>query len=415
MPTSSTPQKARRRKGEGTFRHLDGDRYQVIVTIDGQRVSRTFHASNRTEANRTADDVRTAIRQDFENRPQGKDAEREERRTWTVERYSKHYLETWAPYHLEATTRARYSSIHTLQVVPNIGHLRMAEVTPSDLTAMYAKLALPGAGARKGKLSGLTILTVHMVVRALFTFACKVEEDFDKNPAEQKSAQPKVDRTSRKPRALDVADVERFVALVEEKAPAIAVPVMLSAYLGTRRGETVALRWSDVDYKTGTLLVRRAATWTKEDGLNVKTTKNGKERTIPLDPHTVSRLKAIESQQKRDRMRLGKAWEGAKTHADDYIAATSTGALWRPTEFGASFRTFCKQQSMTHITPHVLRHAFVSQMIALGFDAVTIAAMTGHSPDVLLKTYAHAFDKRKREAMNTLGDERRKAREAVAG
>jgi hypothetical protein len=51
-------------------------------------------------------------------------------------------------------------------------------------------------------------------------------------------------------------------------------------------------------------------------------------------------------------------------------------------------------------------------MIALGFDAVTIAAMTGHSPDVLLKTYAHAFDKRKREAVDKLGAARQAARQA---
>ncbi len=51
-------------------------------------------------------------------------------------------------------------------------------------------------------------------------------------------------------------------------------------------------------------------------------------------------------------------------------------------------------------------------MIALGFDAVTIAAMSGHSPDVLLKTYAHAFDGRKREAMEALGAARLAARAA---
>lgn len=415
MATTSAPTKVRRRKGDGTFRHLGEDRYQVIITVDGKRVSRTFHAPNRTEANKKAAEARVALAREGHDKANTKDAERAERQTWTVEQYSAYYFEKYAPDHLADTTRARYASIHKLQIVPLIGKMKMAEVTAADLTAMYAKLGQPGAGARKGKLSGLTILTVHMVVRALFTFACEVERDFAENPAEQKNAQPKVDRTSRKPTALDVADVERFVALVEAKAPAIAVPVMLSAYLGTRRGETVALRWSDVDYADASIRVRRAATWTKDAGLNVKTTKTGKERTIPLDAHTIARLRAVESQQKRDRMRLGKAWEGAETHAEDYIAATSTGALRRPTEFGATFRSFCKTNKMRHITPHVLRHAFVSQMIALGFDAVTISAMTGHSPDVLLKTYAHAFDKRKREAMDTLSEARRVAREALAG
>jgi len=51
-------------------------------------------------------------------------------------------------------------------------------------------------------------------------------------------------------------------------------------------------------------------------------------------------------------------------------------------------------------------------MIALGFDAVTIASMSGHSPDVLLTTYAHAFDGRKREAMDALAEARKQAQTA---
>jgi integrase len=84
----------------------------------------------------------------------------------------------------------------------------------------------------------------------------------------------------------------------------------------------------------------------------------------------------------------------------------------RPDTFGLAFRTLCKQHKVVGMTPHLLRHAWVSQMIALGFDAVTIAAMSGHSPDVLLRIYAHAFDARKREAMDALGEARKAARAA---
>jgi integrase len=81
-----------------------------------------------------------------------------------------------------------------------------------------------------------------------------------------------------------------------------------------------------------------------------------------------------------------------------------------PNTFANASRVLAKQNKMTHVTPHILRHAWVSQMIALGYDAVTIAKMTGHSPEVLLRTYAHAFDKRKREAVDALGEARRAAR-----
>ena len=84
----------------------------------------------------------------------------------------------------------------------------------------------------------------------------------------------------------------------------------------------------------------------------------------------------------------------------------------QPCPLSGAFRVLAKQNALEDVTPHALRHAWVSQMIALGFDAVTIATMTGHSPDVLLRVYAHAFDRRKREAVEALAEARRAARTA---
>ncbi len=152
-------------------------------------------------------------------------------------------------------------------------------------------------------------------------------------------------------------------------------------------------------------------TQTPTDGVAVKSTKTGKQRTIPLDAHTVAGLRAIQRERRERRLSLGpKHWHGADSATDDYLATTPDGAMIEPDLFTNSFRTLAKQNKLAHITPHVLRHAWVSQMIALGFDAVTIATMTGHSPDVLMRTYAHAFDKRKREAVEALGEARREAR-----
>lgn len=402
----------RRPKGTGSLRNLSGNRWQITVKVGGKRLSRVFTARNATEANRAADAVRIELQAARERVKDTAGAEREQRRTWTVEQYIVYYLREWAPHHLANTSRERYSQITKHQIIPHIGKKRMAEVTVADLKGMYS--ALSGKDSRRygGTLSGQTILTVHMVVRAIFRFVCDELEDFEKNPASKKAAKPKVEQSVRK-RGLDVAEVERFVALVRKQSPDMTAAVMLSAYLGTRRGETLALRWCDVDFKGRELAVRRSVTQTPEDGVKVKnTTKTGKQRIIPLDSDLLKELKTIQRQQREQRMRLGSGWQGADSPADDYLATTPTGTGITPNDFAQGFRTLAKQNKLTHITPHILRHAWVSQMIALGFDAVTIATMTGHSPDVLLRTYAHAFDKRKREAVEALGKARRAVRAA---
>lgn len=404
--------KTRRTYGSGSLTHLGGNRYRFQIRAEGKMLSRVFAAASATEANKSAGAIRLDLLDGYEKRRDTEGAERAVRQTWTVERYVKHYMARWGRAKLADTTRTRYDSIFRNQVCPHIGKLRMSEITPSHLSAMYEALASPKSRKRgDGALSGGTIATVHNVVRSLFSFAVEIEGDLPTNPAASRAARPRVEKTPKPRRGLSVAEVETFVKRVSEKAPDIAVPVMLSAYLGTRRGETVGLRWSDVDFDAATITVRRSVSRTVADGVRVKGTKTGKERTIPLDPHTLSELKRVQREQRRARLAFGRGWKGAKSAVEDYIVTLEHGEGMPPNLFSNRFRTFCKQEGLT-ITPHLLRHAWVSQMIALGFDAVTIAAMSGHSPDVLLKVYAHAFDARKREAMEALGDARKAARVA---
>lgn len=404
----------RRTYGTGALRHLDGDRYRFQIRADGRQLSRVFTARNGTEANKTAAGLRAELLEAHEKRQDAAGVEHERRRAWTVERYVDHYLEAWAPYHLADTTRARYAGILEHNVCPYIGTLPMCEVTPADLAGLYATLS--SANGRKrggdGALSGSTVATVHNVIRALFTFAVEIEGDLTTSPAASKAARPKVDRAPRQRAGMTVAEVEAFVSLAADKAPRIAVPVMLSAYLGTRRGETVGLRWGDVDFTAARITVCRSVSRTVADGVKVKGTKTGRERTIPLDAHTIAELKRIQREQRTERLRFGRGWRGAELPAEDHIATEPDGSPMRPDVFSSCFRTLCEQEKVEHITPHLLRHAWVSQMVALGYDAVTISAMSGHSPDVLLRVYAHAFDARKREAIDALGEARQAARAA---
>ena len=59
--------------------------------------------------------------------------------------------------------------------------------------------------------------------------------------------------------------------------------------------------------------------------------------------------------------------------------------------------------------PRVPRHAFVSQLIALGYDAAAISAMAAHSPNVLLLIYAHACGAARAREGWTRSPEARKA------
>jgi integrase len=402
--------------GSGSLRKLGDGRYRFQVRHDGTLLSRVFTAKNDTEANAAIAALRGELVAEHDRSKDAAGIERSVRQEWTVARYSDYYMERWAPVHLASSTRAERKGVYDRYVKKDkIGRMRMAEVTPTDIQEFYGRLEKRTIyGKAEGDtLSGASIWKVHTAMRALFTFAVDDQRDFEMNPAAVKAARPKVSHGGEKKRAVDVAEVEAFVERVRQEKPEIAVPVMLSAWLGTRRSETLALKRRDFDLEAGTVRIRRSVTETKDDGVVVKGwVKGSNERTVPIDAYTAEVMEAHFAQQTRDRLRMGKGWQGGANRDDDWVCADASGAMITPLHFNAVFRAYVKKHSL-NMTPHLLRHALVSQLIAKGYDAVTISEITGHTPAVLLSTYAHAFEQRKIAAMEELGKERASARAAA--
>ncbi len=71
--------------------------------------------------------------------------------------------------------------------------------------------------------------------------------------------------------------------------------VYTDLWTGLRRGELLALRWSDTDFSKRTLSVRRSLAYTKEKGIFPKKPKNKKSaRTIEITPETIEVIEGIQ-------------------------------------------------------------------------------------------------------------------------
>ncbi|MGH9198780.1 MAG: hypothetical protein ACRD1T_24015, partial [Acidimicrobiia bacterium] len=76
-------------------------------------------------------------------------------------------------------------------------------------------------------------------------------------------------------------EVGKMILAAEEEAPLWGLFVKITATLGTRRGETCALRWEDFDAPGHRVLIRRAACVSHEV-LTVKAPKSGWSRTLHI-------------------------------------------------------------------------------------------------------------------------------------
>lgn len=401
----------RRPKGTGSLRHLGGDRWELDFKHDGKRFSRVIRADNATKANREAQRVTGEI--------MGDRASTSDRRRWTVDQYTAYYFDYLGDKILAPSTRSRYHQLADNQVSPRLGKMRISDVTSSDLRVLYKELGEPGArkDGREGGLSATTIWHTHRFLHLLFAFAVD-RKDLPANPADGRSSRPAVKQEPKKPEVLDMQQAERMLAALREsreRGGRLYAPVLLAMNLGLRRSEALALRWCDVDTAARTVTIRRGVTQTKEDGITVKKTKNGCERVIPIDTDTLAELETHRRLQREWRMLHRKTWQGAHRMEDDWICGRPDGSLWEPDAFTSSYRDFCRRHGFENVNYHALRHAFGSHLRSLGFDAVTAAAIMGHSAAVNDATYSHALQDRMRQASEDFQAARKAARKAVSG
>jgi integrase len=122
--------------------------------------------------------------------------------------------------------------------------------------------------------------------------------------------------------------------------------VFFAAYTGCRRGEILALRWQDVNFKEGTLTVSRSVT----ERLEFNATKNDKTEVITMEQGLAAVLEAHRASQDEERQFLGLAYND-----QDLVFAHADGSPVKPWNFGRAVLDCIKRAKITPITLHGLR------------------------------------------------------------
>ena len=155
------------------------------------------------------------------------------------------------------------------------------------------------------------------------------------------------------------ADVDRLVA--EARDARFGAMLRVYADTGLRRGEALALEWSDVDLQRGTLLVRRS--------------KNGKPRQVEL----TEAARAAFSRLLKDRAPV------------PMIGPNLVWPEWaglRPQAVSSRFRTVANRAGFDGLRLHDLRHGFCSRLAQAGVPLATISALAGHTSWLTTRRYA---------------------------
>ncbi len=153
-----------------------------------------------------------------------------------------------------------------------------------------------------------------------------------------------------------------------------AVLWTLLATTGMRRGEALALRWSDVDVENGRLSVQRTLTYvgTKATFSEPKTPRS--RRLISLPAEAVSALKAHRVDQAGERLQIGVGYAGL-----DLVFASVDGSALKPATVSRTFLRIARAAGLPRLTLHGMRHSWATLALLEGIPTKVVSEILGHS------------------------------------
>jgi integrase len=292
---------------------------------------------------------------------------------------------------LAGKTFERYAEIVRGHLVPAIGNVVLARLTPMQIQNYYSQALERGRLDGKGGLSAQTVVHHHRVLHDALQQAVKWQL-LVRNPADAvEPPKPEV----KEMRALDEAETAWFLAAAE--GTRLYIPIWLAIATGMRRGEILALRWRDVDVAKGFVRVQRSLEQTDE-GVRFKEPKRKRSRRpISMPAILIETLLAHQSEQAELKANLGSHYTD-----NDLVCCYEDGRIWIPESFTSQYFAFTRKIGVK-VRFHDLRHSHASQLLRAGVHPKVVSERLGHSSiGITLDTYSHLLPGVQEEAARTV-------------
>ena len=315
----------------------------------------------------------------------------------TVKEYAEKWL-TMHGAHIRFTTLADYTSKVKIYIVEPLGDKYMADVTPDDVKMAATKAASQSSSVYR---------SVQMLFKLIFTSAVesRIIDESPCNTLNTRGGKPAAEK-----KALTNEQVTILLDAIRGCPP---YPfIMLCLYSGIRREEALALQWDSVFLEGDVPHISVCRAWHTEHNRPVVTTElktKASKRTIPIPPHLVECLLEVKSKSISDYV--------IASRDGDPLSGTQWRRLWQyVVTRSTKERTYTRyvngekiRHTITpklgekaahnatvvytidfHVTPHQLRHTYISNLLLAGVDVKTVQALAGHeNAKITLDIYAH--------------------------
>lgn len=353
---------ARRGRGDGSIYQRKDGRWAATITLDNRK-RKTFYGKTRKE-------VREKLRVAQHEQKQGILATGPHQKLGT---YLTTWLETVLKPSARKTTYSQYRSMINHHLIPDLGHITVQKLTPQQVQQFQARKLEEGLAP--GSVS---------VIRAILHKALEnaIVWGLVSRNVVKLVAPPRMERHE-----VRFLDIEQANTLLQAaRGHHLETLILLAVTTGMRRGEMLALRWSDIDLERGTLSINRSVNYVPiyhfvESGPK---TKSGR-RQIMLPDVVIIALKEHHMLQDNAILKAGSKWQ-----ENNLVFPNTYGSYSYITWVSKSFNDLLKETELPRIRFHDLRHSAASILLAKGVNPKVVQELLGHSSiKITMDLYSH--------------------------
>lgn len=186
--------------------------------------------------------------------------------------------------------------------------------------------------------------------------------------------------------------IEKTLIEFQDKS---ALGILLCFYTGIRLGEICALKWVDIDFDAGTMIITRTVSRIK----NFNDTGNKTILSVGMPKSQKSVRKIPLPQFVLDLIRKYKIYA---VDENNYILSGTKTPI-DPRSYQKLFQKVLKKAGVKSRKFHAIRHTFATRALELGVDIKTLSEILGHANvSVTLNIYAHSMFEQKKKAIDKM-------------
>ena len=344
----------KRANGEGTIRQRKDGRWEGLYTVNYKRKS---------VYGKTQEEVRKKLNKilnDIDNNVYIEDSK------ITVGEWLYTWLYDYKKDTVKQKTFEGYETLIRVHLIPAFSKIQLKRLTVDHVQKFISRKIKEGLSSRTIRYMN-TLL--HGALRQAINNGLLV-----RNVSE---AVVLPERQQKERKFLTADEQNKLIESLKEEEQGFILLFALST--GLRRGELLALRWSNYDTENRHISIKENLSRLKgNDGkthLTFTTPKTASSRrTIPLLPEIAKMLDVHQSTQILKRLKAGQLWEN-----NDLIFCTDFGKPIEPRNLRRVLERACERANIQSINIHALRHAFATRALENGIPLKVVSDILGHS------------------------------------